>query len=127
MKRVFSPLHFNARSIGSICALLALPVLLGQAAFAGTVTFTDTPNDVASVVSATGFGTAAQGVITNNSCIDSHLIVTGSAWRCTFSVTAPGGATSFLGGGPFMANFYEGLISSATLEATLINTCDGSG
>ena len=78
MKRVFSPLHFNARSIGSICALLALPVLLGQAAFAGTVTFTDTPNDVASVVSATGFGTAAQGVITNNSCIDSHLIVTGS-------------------------------------------------
>src|SRR5579864_2467608 len=125
MTLLTSPRRFNAPSIGGICALLSLSTLLGQPAFAGTITFSDSPNDVASDT-ISGFGTPTQGMVLSNVCAPSGGSVTGSAWQCTVVVTNPAGAT-FSGGGPFAGNFYEGAFLPANLEATESNTCNNSG
>lgn len=109
---------------------LGLALMIAQGAHAGTITFTDV-NDVATVTSITGFGTAATGIITSNVCASSSGTIAGSGFQCIVGISAPTGGSS-PSGGPFRTNFYgattaAGIGVPANLEATLIFGCSDAG
>jgi hypothetical protein len=107
----------NSSNLVTVLAVfMGLSFLQPLGAAAGTVTFTDLPDDVAVVSDTSGFGSLANGFIIPSppgTCTNSNC--------ASVTFTLPAGATN-AGGGPDQINIYGGGFDN--LEATFTVSCN---